>query len=98
MPNKYLKKSVSTAENGASINVVETSINSPLQRFVRAKKKINQTFDEIFSYLKESRTFLVDCEISEKSDNDTRQDLRQVKMLKYFQVDIWGKVMHVSVM
>ena len=52
---------------------------SPLQRFVRAKKRITQTFEEVTKYLKEARDFLVECEISEHLDQETRKDLSQVK-------------------
>lgn len=78
MPNKILKKSISIAEKKTNGNGVEGAINSPLQRFVRAKKRITQTYDEIFKYLKESRLFLIDCDISEASDNATRSDIRHV--------------------
>lgn len=81
MPNKIFKKSLSISDklNGHGQTSAEgSSINSPLQRFVRAKKKINQTFDEIFEYLKESRKFVIDCEITEENDRETRKDLRQI--------------------
>eukprot|EP00795_Rhopilema_esculentum_P007126 gene7126-12781_t len=51
---------------------------SPLQVFVRAKKLINQTFDELARYLKETRDFLTDCEITDELDHETRKDLQQV--------------------
>ena len=83
MPNKIFKKSSSIAEKGP-IAVEGASINSPLQRFVRAKKRISQTFDEIYLYLKESRTFIIDCEIAEEYENQTRKELKQVRrFLKY---------------
>ena len=78
MPQKTMKKSLSIADKVSSLNVVEGSINSPLHRFVRAKKKINQTFDEIMDYLKESRQFLIDCEISNQYDGETKRDLKKV--------------------
>lgn len=76
---KTLKKSVSIADKVSSLNVVESSINSPLHRFVRAKKRINQTFDEILQYLKESRQFLIDCEISDQYDLEAKRDLEKVR-------------------
>ena len=76
---KTLKKSVSIADKVSSLNVVESSINSPLHRFVRAKKRINQTFDEILQYLKESRQFLIDCEISDQYDGEAKRDLEKVR-------------------
>lgn len=77
---KIIKKSASISEKVSNANVVEASINSPLQRFVRAKKKINQTFEEILSFLKDSRKFLSGSDISDHCDNETRKDLKQVKI------------------
>ena len=81
---KSLKKSVSIADKVSSLNVVEGSINSPLHRFVRAKKRINQTFDEILEYLKESRQFLIDCDISDQYDFEAKQELEKVFLEDYF--------------
>ena len=88
MPQKTLKKSVSIADKVSNVNIVESSINSPLHRFVRAKKKINQTFEEISNYLKDSRKFLTDCDISDQYDNETRNDLKKVCIFIYnIQID-----------
>jgi len=84
MPQKTFKKSMSIADKVSSLNVVESSINSPLHRFVRAKKRINQTFDEILNYLKETRKFLIDCEISGEYDNETKRDLKKVCLSHIF--------------
>ena len=81
---KTIKKSVSIADKVSSLNVVESSINSPLHRFVRAKKRINQTFDEILQYLKESRQFLIDCEISDQYDVEAKRDLEKVKIILFW--------------
>lgn len=83
MPNKIFKKSSSIAEKGPTV-VEGASINSPLQRFVRAKKRISQTFDEIYLYLKESLAFIIDCEIAEEYEKQTRKELTQVGL--YFKL------------
>lgn len=74
--NKIFRKTNSVS--GSSPHLQEVMAISPLQRFVRAKKLINQTFDELTRYLKEVNDFLVDCEISDDLDRETRKDLNQV--------------------
>eukprot|EP00794_Sanderia_malayensis_P015023 gene15023-16573_t len=79
--NKVYRKSnsvVSSLNNAHLSSVHQKDAISPLQRFVRAKKLINQTFDELAKYLKEARDFLADCEISDDLDCETRKDLEQV--------------------
>ena len=85
MPNNNNKNNVKRSESvlgvgekGPGLVVMENSINSPLQRFSRAKKRINQIFEEILKYLKESRIYLIECDICEKSNMDTRKDLKRV--------------------
>ena len=78
--NKIFRKTNSVSgSNPAHIGLQEAMAISPLQRFVRAKKLINQTFDELTRYLKEVNDFLIDCEISEDLDRETRKDRDQVK-------------------
>lgn len=77
-PSRRSESTLGTAEKGPNLVVVESSLNSPLQRFSRAKKRINQIFEEIFKYLKDSRLYLIECDISEKCNNDTRKDLKAV--------------------
>ena len=78
MPNNRMKKCLSTVVEPNMI--LEASINSPLQRFVRAKKRINQTFEEINNYLKESRLFLLDCDISDDNDQELQKNLSQLDL------------------
>ena len=73
MPNNKMRRSESVI--GATN---ESAINYPLARFGRAKKRINQIFAEAHKYLKESRLYLIDCDISERSNIDSRKDLKQV--------------------
>ena len=75
--NRAFRKanSISAGSNPLSL---EAMAISPLQVFVRAKKLINQTFDELARYLKETRDFLTDCEITDELDRETRKDLQQV--------------------
>ncbi len=73
--NKVYRKTNSVSSNSP----LGMDAISPLQRFVRAKKLINQTFDELAKYLREARDFLVDCEISDELDVETRKDLEQVE-------------------
>ena len=72
MPNNKMRRSESTVVPN------ESAINSPLARFGRAKKRINQIFAEAHKYLKESRLYLIECDISERSNIDSRKDLKQV--------------------
>lgn len=80
--NKVYRKTNSVSSNSP----LGMDAISPLQRFVRAKKLINQTFDELAKYLREARDFLVDCEISDELDVETRKDLEQVEY-KEFEFD-----------
>lgn len=48
---------VATLNNGA-VRVNMTNVDSPLQIFVRAKKKINDIFVEIDDYVKDAVTFM----------------------------------------
>lgn len=48
---------VTTINNGA-VRVNMSNIDSPLQIFVRAKKKINDIFVEIDDYVKDAVTFM----------------------------------------
>lgn len=45
-----------TMNNGVRVNM--TNVDSPLQIFVRAKKKINDIFVEIDDYVKDAVTFM----------------------------------------
>ena len=77
MPNNNkLRKCTSSVVDPNT--VLEASTNSPLQRFVRAKKKINQAFEEINRYLIESRLFLLDVDISDKSFSKVQDHLSQL--------------------
>lgn len=48
---------VTTLNNG-NVRVNVTNLDSPLQIFVRAKKKINDIFVEIDDYVKDAVTFM----------------------------------------
>lgn len=48
---------VATLNNG-SVRVNMSNVDSPLQIFVRAKKKINDIFIEIDDYVKDAVTFM----------------------------------------
>eukprot|EP00112_Aurelia_sp_Birch-Aquarium-sp1_P000229 Seg1019.4 transcript_id=Seg1019.4/GoldUCD/mRNA.D3Y31 product=Mitofusin-2 protein_id=Seg1019.4/GoldUCD/D3Y31 len=76
--NKMYRKTNSVSSTSPLIGLQDPMAISPLQRFVRAKKLINQTFDELTKYLKEVRDFLMDCEVSDELDHETRKDLEQV--------------------
>ena len=74
--SSYLKRSLSVKQedmNGAE---------SPLHNFVKAKKKINQTFDEIGKYLEESSQFLCGCEISDENKDDVKGFASDVSFMK----------------
>ena len=79
--NKMYRKTNSVSSTSPLIGLQDPLAISPLQRFVRAKKLINQTFDELTKYLKEVRDFLMDCEVSDELDHETRKDLEQVIFL-----------------
>ena len=84
-PGKTFKKSVSIqSDKGILNNVVDGPINSPLQRFVRAKRRVNKIFDDIYAYLKESRAFLLDCDISNQADNGIQKCIQQVTLMFIF--------------
>ena len=76
--NKVYRKANSVTGNNIHVALQDAMAISPLQRFVRAKKLINQTFDELTRYLKDANDFLVDCEISDELDRETKKDLDQV--------------------
>ena len=78
--NKMYRKTNSVSSTSPLMGLQDPMAISPLQRFVRAKKLINQTFDELTKYLKEVRDFLMDCEVSDELDHETRKDLEQVKI------------------
>ncbi|XP_065656566.1 mitofusin-2 isoform X2 [Hydra vulgaris] len=78
-PGKTFKKTNSIQSDKSMLNsVVDGPINSPLQRFVRAKRRVNKIFDDIFTYLKESRAFLLDCDILNQTDNGVQKSIQQV--------------------
>lgn len=68
-----MKSSIPTLKR--SLTVKHEDMNggeSPLHNFVKAKKKINQTFDEIGKYLEESSQFLCSCELSDDHKEDVK--------------------------
>ena len=76
--NKVYRKTNSVSGANPHAGVQDAMAISPLQRFVRAKKLINQTFDELTKYLKDVNDFLINCEISHELDCETKKDLDQV--------------------
>lgn len=76
--HKIFRKTNSVSGSNLHLAMQEANAISPLQRFVRAKKLINQTFYELTRYLTDVNEFLIDCEISDDLDGDTTKDLNQV--------------------
>ena len=65
----------SLGDRQLSLNENGNELRSPLQLFSKAKNKINETFEEIASYLKEALAFIENkCNVSEEFlesvDND----------------------------
>lgn len=50
-----------TPSNGVSLSPTSSSLQSPLQIFVRAKKRINDVFGELELYINEAHKFLLGC-------------------------------------
>ena len=76
--NKIYRKTNSVSGSNPHAGLQDPMAISPLQRFVRAKKLINQTFDELKRYLTDVNDFLIECEISDDLDRETKRDLDQV--------------------
>ena len=83
-----MKSSIPTLKR--SLTVKHEDMNggeSPLHNFVKAKKKINQTFDEIGKYLEESTQFLCSCELSDENSEDVKafsaEVMKSLMLFKY---------------
>ena len=57
---------------------------SPLHNFVKAKKKINETFGEIKALLEECNGYLADCSVSNENETEMKKFASEVFANAYF--------------